>query len=61
MKKLLPGLLVALVGGLLCRESYARGFNKGVDECKRVVLSMSNDLTRIISKEKENEKEEEAH
>ena len=57
MKKLLPGLLVALVGGLLCRESYARGFNKGVDECKRVV-NMSMDLTEIISKKKENEKEE---
>lgn len=57
MKKLLPGLLVALVGGLLCRESYARGFNKGVDECKKVV-NMSNDLTEIILRKQENEKED---
>lgn len=57
MKKLLPGLLVALVGGLLCRESYARGFNKGVDECKSVV-NMLMDVNEIISKKKENEKEE---
>ena len=56
MKKLLPGLLTALVGAIVCREVYARGFNRGVGECKKVI-NMTMNVTDIISK-KENEKEE---
>ena len=33
MKKYLLGLLTGIAGALVLRETYAKGFNKGIKEC----------------------------
>ena len=53
MRKYLIGAVGALIGVFAVREAYAKGFNKGVDECKdRLEFAIS-----IKEKEKKDDEE----
>lgn len=53
MRKYLFGIFTGIVGALVIREAYAKGFNKGIKEC-------SEKLDFIAKVQELNKKDEES-
>ena len=54
--KTLLGAILGILGCVVLREAYAKGFNKGVEECKKS-LEGSMDIIKAV-KDSENKEEE---
>ena len=54
MTDMIKGILIAVVGAVLCNMSYNRGRNKGIQECTAVLESARSTLD-IVGKKNEEE------
>ena len=52
MKDVTKGFLITVAGAIICREFYARGYNKGIDECTRIARTAIN-VKKAVEKENE--------
>lgn len=52
MKEILTGALCAILGVFAYNRIYAKGYNKGVDECTRMA-KLAVDVKKTVEKEDE--------
>lgn len=51
MNKTVLGVVYAAIGVVGLMEAYKRGYNKGVDECKRMVM-LAVEVSEAVDKKK---------